>query len=248
VCPVLGGVTVALAGWRATMWLLGLFAAGALLFVLRRYPETSPRKNRDATRIGPMFRTWSRILRNPTFLKFTALSAFTYSGLYAFLAGSSFVMVGQWGVSRPVYGLFMASASAAYIAGTLVCRRLVPARGVRRTIATAGWFSLAGGTGLAFFALIGWHSPWALVLPQCLYHFAHGIHQPCAQSGAVGPFPHAAGAASALTGFIMNLLAFPIGIFLGYALMESSPALPLTIWVCSLATALAAWVVARREM
>ena len=247
-CPILGGATVAVAGWRATMCLLGVFSACALGLVLGRYPETAPRKNPDATRIGPMFRTWWRILRHPTFLKFTVLSAFTYSGLYAFLAGSSFVIVGQWGVSRPTYGLFVAATSMAYIAGTLLCRRLVPLRGVRRTIATGGWFSLAGGTGLALFALLGWHSPWAFVLPQCLFHFGHGMHQPCAQSGAVGPFPHEAGAASALTGFIMNLLAFPIGLYLGFALVDSSLPLPLTIWACSIATAVAAWVVARRDM
>lgn len=246
--PILGGAAVALAGWRATMGLLGVFGGCALGLVLWRYTETTPRRNPDATRIGPMFRTWWTILRHPTFLKYTALSAFTYSGLYAFLAGSSFVMVGQWGVSRPIYGLFMAMAALAYIAGTLLCRRLVPLRGVRRTIGMAGWFSLAGGTGLALFALIGWHSPWAILLPQCLYHFGHGMHQPCTQSGAVGPFPQAAGAASALTGFIMMLFAFPIGLYLGYALIDSSYPLPLTIWVCAIATALAAWVVARRDM
>jgi DHA1 family bicyclomycin/chloramphenicol resistance-like MFS transporter len=151
-------------------------------------------------------------------------------------------------VSRPVYGLFIASASLAYIAGTLLCRRLVPRIGVRRTIASAGWFSLAGGTGLAVFALTGWQSPWAILLPQYLYHVGHGMHQPCAQSAAVGPFPHAAGAASALTGFIMNLFAFPIGLYLGFALVDSSYPLPVTIWLCAIATALAARVVARRKM
>lgn len=246
--PVLGGATVALAGWRVTMGLLGVFGACALGFVLWRYPETTPRRNADATRLDTVFRTWWTILRHPTFLKFTALSAFTYSGLYAFLAGSSFVIVGQWGVSRPIYGLFIAMASLAYIAGTLLCRRLVPRSGVRRTIATAGWFSLAGGVGLVLFALVGWHSPWGILLPQCLYHFGHGMHQPCAQSGAVGPFPHAAGAASALTGFIMLLLAFPIGLYLGYALIDSSYPLPLTIGACAIATVFAARVVARREL
>ena len=35
-CPVLGGVTVALAGWRVTLALLGVFGACALGFVLWR--------------------------------------------------------------------------------------------------------------------------------------------------------------------------------------------------------------------
>jgi len=243
--PIVGGATVALAGWRATLGLLGVFGACALGLVFWRLAETTPHRNRDSTRIGPMFRTWWTILRHPVFVQFTALSAFTYTGLYAYLAGSSFVLIGQWGVSRPVFGLFMSVASVAYIAGTLVCRRMVPRRGVRRTIAMGGWFSLAGGLSMGLLALLGWHSPWAIVLPQCLYHFAHGIHQPCAQSGAVGPFPHVAGTASALTGFIMIALGFPIGIYLGYALVDSSLPLPLTICACGIATAIAARFVAR---
>jgi DHA1 family bicyclomycin/chloramphenicol resistance-like MFS transporter len=246
--PILGGATVALAGWRATLGLLGVFGAFALGLVLWRYRETTPRRDPDATRIRPMLRTWWAILRHPTFIKYTALSTFTYSGLYAFLAGSSFVLVGQWGVSRPIYGIFMAMAAAAFIAGTLLCRRLVPRLGVRRTIGTGGWFSLAGGAGLALFALSGWPSPWAVLLPQCLYNFGHGMHQPCAQAGAVGPFPQAAGAASALMGFIMLLFAFPIGLYLGYALTDASYPLPMIIFFCAIATALAAWVVARRDM
>ena len=245
--PIIGGATVALAGWRVTMALPGLFSACALALVLWRFTETTPHRNRDATRLGPMFRTWWRILQHPVFIKFTALSVFTYSGLYAFLAGSSFVIVGQWGMSRPAFGLLLAMASASYIGGTLLCRRMVPRMGVRRTVATAGWVTLAGGTVMGVLALAGWHSPWALVLPQCAYHFAHGMHQPCAQSGAVGPFPLAAGAASALTGFIMVLLAFPIGIFLGFALAESTLALPLVIWACAIGTALSARLVARES-
>jgi DHA1 family bicyclomycin/chloramphenicol resistance-like MFS transporter len=74
------------------------------------------------------------------------------------------------------------------------------------------------------------------------------MHQPCAQAGAVGPFPQAAGTASSLLGFIMLLFAFPIGLYLGFALTDSSYPLPLVIFCCATATALAAWAVARREL
>jgi DHA1 family bicyclomycin/chloramphenicol resistance-like MFS transporter len=89
--------------------------------------------------------------------------------------------------------------------------------------------------------------PWALVLPQCLYLFAHGLHQPCALAGAVGPFPRAAGAAAALTGFTMILVGFPVGYFVGVAVTDASWPLPLTIFGCSVATAITAWRIARRD-
>ncbi len=46
-------------------------------------------------------------------------------------------------------------------------------------------------------------SVWSIILPQMLFMIDHRIHQPCGQSGAVGQFPQAAGAASAVNGFLM---------------------------------------------
>ena len=48
----------------------------------------------------------------------------------------------------------------------------------------------------------------------------HGVHQPCGHSGAVAPFPHRAGTASALNGFLMMLGAFFMGAWLSRHLDE----------------------------
>jgi MFS transporter, DHA1 family, multidrug resistance protein len=75
---------------------------------------------------------------------------------------------------------------------------------------------------------------------------AHGVHQPCGQSGAVGPFPYAAGAASALNGFLMMLAAFAVGGWIGTRL--DGTVFPLTngiwfwsIWVTAIAWTLVQW-------
>jgi DHA1 family bicyclomycin/chloramphenicol resistance-like MFS transporter len=74
-----------------------------------------------------------------------------------------------------------------------------------------------------------------------IYMLGHGIHQPCGQAGAVGPFPQAAGAASALSGFLMMVFAFAMGQWLG-ANMDDS-VLPLTngLWFWGVVTAAVAW-------
>ena len=61
----------------------------------------------------------------------------------------------------------------------------------------------------------------------------HGVHQPCGQSGAVGPFPRIAGTASALNGFVMMLAAFAMGGWLGWRM--DGTVFPLTngIWFWS---------------
>ena len=67
-----------------------------------------------------------------------------------------------------------------------------------------------------------------------LFMLGHGVHQPCGQSGAVGPFPQAAGAASALSGFLMMVVAFGMGAWLGHSLAaqpDSTRALNDLAWI-----------------
>ncbi len=95
-------------------------------------------------------------------------------------------------------------------------------------------------------ALAGVHTVWAIVAPATLTMLAHGVHQPCGQTGAVGPFPQAAGAASALNGFIMMLAAFAIGGWLGTHMDGSTRPLALGIWFWSACIAFVAWVLVPR--
>jgi DHA1 family bicyclomycin/chloramphenicol resistance-like MFS transporter len=86
------------------------------------------------------------------------------------------------------------------------------------TVRRGAWFSLAAGTAMAALAAAGVQAVWAVLLPQCLFIFGHGLHQPCGQAGVVAPFPQRAGAAAALAGLLLALVAFGIGRWLGVAL------------------------------
>jgi DHA1 family bicyclomycin/chloramphenicol resistance-like MFS transporter len=84
---------------------------------------------------------------------------------------------------------------------------------------------------MAVLSLLGWVSVWSIMLPQMLFMIGHGIHQPCGQSGAVGPFPQAAGAASAMNGFVMMLCAFAMGGWLGTHMDGTVLPLTLGVWL-----------------
>jgi DHA1 family bicyclomycin/chloramphenicol resistance-like MFS transporter len=90
-------------------------------------------------------------------------------------------------------------------------------------------------------------SPWAICLPQLVFNFGHGMHQPCGQTGVVGPFPHAAGAASALSGFMSAAGAFFIGLWLGRAIDGTVFPLTLTLGVFSVLTTAVAWTLVQRH-
>lgn len=249
----LGGLVAEYLGWRMALLVLAVFGAATLLVLALRFEETLHRRNPDALQPGTLVRTWWQIVQHPTFWAFTLLSTASYSGLFTFLAASPFVFIQVLGLSKPAYGLVMFTMSLSYIVGTLICRRLLPRLGVRRTVALAGACTVTAGTLMGGLALAGVQHVMAIMVPFYLFMLAHGVHQPCGQSGAVGPFPHAAGAASALSGFLMMVAAFFMGGWLGRSLANvadgAGTVLPLTngIWFWSVVIAGIAWTLVQRH-
>ena len=248
--PPVGGLMSDLFNWRAALAVLAVFGAASLALVFLRFQESLPREDPHALRPLALLRSWGRIARHPTFVAFSALSVASYAGLFTFLATSSFVFIQVLGLGKTAYGLLMASASLFFMTGTFVCRRLLHRYGIRRPVAIASGLTLCSGSAMGLFGLAGWsagpHGLWFIMLPIYVFMLAHGIHQPCGQSGAVGPFPQAAGAASALNGFLMMLAAFGVGGWLGQRM--DGTVLPLTygIWFWSAIIAASGWLLVHR--
>lgn len=243
----LGGLLTDLFSWHAAMILIVGYSTTALGLVAWKFKETVPRKNPQALQARVLATTWWHILKNPTFVAFTCVSIGTYGGLFTFLASSSFVFIDLLGLARWHYSLILFSMSFTYILGTLLCRRLLVRFGVQKTVAIAACFTLVGGGLMALNAWLEWQSVLSLMGPFYLYVLAHGIHQPCSQSGAVGPFPKAAGAASALGGFLMMVAAFATGLWLGAAKDGSVLPMAQSIAFWSVITVLSSWVLVQRR-
>lgn len=245
--PVIGGLVTTLLGWRAALGTVALGGLVVLLFVWRLLPETLPQRNLQALQPAPLLAAWRRVASHPTFIAYAGLTTATYAGIFTFLAGSSFVYIGVLGLSPAWYGIAAASCSISYLIGTFFCRRWLLRVGMVGAIQRAAWFTLLGGVSMAAFALAGVQTLWAVLLPQLAYSFGHGIHQPCGQAGVVGPFPRAAGVASALAGFLMALAAFGVGRWLGSAIDGTTRPMALGIGLFAVLTATAAWTLVRRH-
>ena len=241
-----GGLLAQHYSWRAALLAVAVFGAAALALVVLRFKETLTHKNPQALQSATLLNTWRSILGNPAFLAYSALSAASYGGLFTFLASSSFVFITRLGLSKTQFGMTMLLTSVSYIAGTFLCRRLLLRFSVPKTTAIAACISLTAGTLMGGLAWAGLADVWAILLPMGLFMVGHGIHQPCGQSGAIGPFPKSAGAASAMNGFFMMLVAFGIGSWLGVRM--DGTILPLTngVWFWSAMIALSAWVLVRK--
>ena len=245
--PILGAQLAGAFGWRAAFAALAVFSLSLAVFAGLKLKETNTRPNPQALALGPMLRTYRQVLRSPAFRAYTLAAASTYAGLFAFISGSSFVLMRTLGQSATAYAFSFSTMVAGYLVGTLFCRRLLPRHGMQRTIAVGASLQVLAGFAMAALALAGVHAPAAIAAPMFFYGLSHGIVQPPAQSGAVAPFPGNAGAAAALLGFSMMLIAACVGAWMGASYNGTVYPLTLTVAACSLATALIAFTLVRRH-
>lgn len=244
--PLAGGLLAAHVGWRSTLAVVAACGAVVLGLVSWQLPETLPARRPDALKPATLVAAWLRIGAHPEFRAWTVLTTCAYGGLFTMLAGAPFVYIDVLGRSAAVAGAVMALASTSYIAGTFACRRWVHRMGPARAVQRAGLLSATAAVALAVPVFAGWSSVWTLALPVAIYTFAHGVHQPCSQAGAVGPFPAHAGAASALAGFATAVVAFGVGLWLGQSMDGTARPVALGIAFWALAVATTAWTLVRR--
>lgn len=246
-----GGLLTQHFGWRSTLLTVALVGLVALAFVARFLPETLRQRNAQALKPGPLLSGLRTAAAHPTFRAWALLVTCTYGGLFILLSTSAFVYIRTLGLTPLAYGLALASNSVAYLVGTVCCRRWVARHGMLGAVSRGARFTAVGAVALGLIAAMDGTQaapPWpVLVAAQWLYAFGHGIHQPCGQTGAVGPFPHMAGTASALAGFILASTAFCIGLVLGEAFEGSVRFMAAGMALWGAATALVAWTLVRRH-
>jgi DHA1 family bicyclomycin/chloramphenicol resistance-like MFS transporter len=240
--PILGGVVQSAFGWRWNFGILTTFGLAALVLAWRGLAESNAQRDPSALDPARMAANFGTLLRHRGFVGFALAVAFSYAGLFAFISGSSFVLIDALGVATEHFGFFFAMGVIGYIAGTQLAGRLTMRMGIARMIWLGGTISVAGGVAMVALTPLAsgaaW-APFAVAVPMACYMIGTGIVMPNAQAGALGPFAQMAGAASSLMGFLQMAIAAAVGVAFGQ-IHDGTP-LPMALLVaasgcCSLAS------------
>jgi DHA1 family bicyclomycin/chloramphenicol resistance-like MFS transporter len=233
--PILGGFFEEWFGWRINFLALVLYGSGG--------PSSPGASCRKPTRRGPAGRAAdlhpARLSRLPQsrLPRLCPLLRLAYSGIFAFISGSSYVCR-RWWAGTDRFG----SASPAWSSATSSAHgrrgRLSRRLDIDRLIAVGAGIGVAGGTLLLALALASAaHSGIAgallIVGPMLVFMIGGGLVLPNSIAGAIGPFPRAAGAASALLGFTQMTAAAAIGI--AVAALYDDSAIPMTATIATVA-------------
>jgi DHA1 family bicyclomycin/chloramphenicol resistance-like MFS transporter len=200
--PILGGYLQVWIGWRSVFVVQVAFAAlflGAAAVMLR---ETVPSHDPQALHPRTLLRNARSLLVDPHYVGFSLVVALVFSGQFAFISGSAFVLIGMLGLSPDVYGYCFGVVAFGLMTGSFLAARHTVRHGTRRLISVGATLSALSGCAMLGLVLSGSLSVLGIVGPMYLYALGAGLVMPSGMAGAIGPFPRVAGLASALVGFL----------------------------------------------
>jgi DHA1 family bicyclomycin/chloramphenicol resistance-like MFS transporter len=245
--PLFGGFLTTLFGWRANFLFLTGFGLLILMAVWFLLDETN--RHQDASALHPrrLAANYALLLRSRTWLGYTLCVAATYSGMFAFISGSSFVLIGRFGLSPELFGLSFGVIVVGYMVGTFTVGRLTQRLGINRMIRMGSMLSAMAGLAGVALALAGIDHTAAVLAPMFAFMIGAGLMMPNAQAGGLGPFATMAGTASALMGFFQMGLAAVAGILV--ARLEDGTQLPMMVAICvsALVATAAYWLLIDRH-
>ncbi|MCP4334428.1 MAG: multidrug effflux MFS transporter, partial [Gammaproteobacteria bacterium] len=205
--PILGGYMSVYLGWPSIFWFLTLVGIlGASLLVLA-IAETAPQEHRHPKPVKTILADYARLLQDATYLGYTLTCTLAYAGLFAFLSGSSFVIIDYFGVSEQHFGLLFMLVVAGYISGTLTGAKLSRSYDFRRLVAAGSVLLLIAGATMFIIALNQPEQVMSIILPMMIFMHGVGLVMPQSMAGAMANYPQMAGSASGLLGFIQMSVA-----------------------------------------
>jgi DHA1 family bicyclomycin/chloramphenicol resistance-like MFS transporter len=187
VAPIIGSQLHVWFGWQANFVFVTAYGAIALACVAAAFPETIKAKNRRATAPAIVLANYLRLLRSRRYVGYLLVAAFAASGLFAFLAGSSFVFVSVLGTGERGFGALFGAVMLGNIIGSVIGSRLVMRLGIDRMLAYSSWLMLLSALALAALAWARFSHPAAIVAPMFLFMIALMTTMPQATAGGLTP-------------------------------------------------------------
>lgn len=213
--PVVGAGLLLFFGWESVFLLLAIYAAIMLLILALLMPEPLPEDRRQSVAPGVILANYRMLLTQRSFVGYTLINASGFAGLFAFLSGSSFVLIEYMGLSPFQYGTGFMLIVLGFFSGTLFSGRYSHQLGRDRLLLLATMLCALAGSTMATLAIAGTHEPWAVIGPHVLFLFGFGIVMPQSMAGALAPNPQCAGSASSLFGFLQMTIAALGGAMVG---------------------------------
>lgn len=243
--PVVGGQVLTATSWRGVFVVLA--AIGALLFLatLTGLRETLPAERRHPGGVAETVRTFGRLLGDRTFLGYALACGLAFGAMFAYIAGSPFVLQDIYGASPQLFSAMFAGNALGLVAASqanrVLLHRFAPVAILRAalTVQALGAVALLG-------VVAAGGGVWGIVPLLFVVVASLGLVLPNATALALADHPHVAGSASGLLGVLQFIVGAAVAPLVGVAGTTTALPMALTIAVLGVGGVLSATVLASR--
>lgn len=149
--PLVGSGLIVPFGWRVVFVAVTLASVLSFLLVAFVLPETRPPEERVEVSVRSVLNGFGELFRDWRFLGLTFIGGFGMASFFAFLASSSFIYIGHFGLTPTQYGLTFSVNAISFIGASQFSGYLAERFGISRVISVAvSCFTVAT---LALFAM-----------------------------------------------------------------------------------------------
>jgi DHA1 family bicyclomycin/chloramphenicol resistance-like MFS transporter len=204
--PAAGTAVLAVGDWRDVYWLL---AGGGLILLCAVWLALGESaRSHHPGRLSPavMPHGYVQALRQPACLGYILVNAASFGALFAYISGSSLLLIDALGLSRAEYSLAYAATFIGIMASVLLNGRL-SLWGVAPAYPLGTGIALTFGSAALFLTAILTGCTWVPGLIAILVAgtMGFGLIAPNAMHAAMQPLPAHAGAVSAMAAFVQVL-------------------------------------------
>ncbi|WP_309710034.1 multidrug effflux MFS transporter [Pseudolysinimonas sp.] len=242
--PVIGSQLLAVLDWRGLFLALAGYGVVIVALAALLLAETLPPERRRVRGHITTAQRYRAVLSDRVFIGVALIAGLLFSGLFAYLAASSFLFQDVYGFDPQQYGILFAVNSIGLAVSSQVASRLMRRFAPARILAVSlPVMAIAGFTAAAAAALDLGLAP--IVASTFVFLSCAGLSFPCIQVTALAPHGAEAGTAAALLGAInfglASLSAPIVGVFGTETAIPMGLAMGFTL---TIATALL-WIVVR---
>jgi DHA1 family bicyclomycin/chloramphenicol resistance-like MFS transporter len=202
--PTVGSALMSAFGWRWIFAMLATIAFVILVLIIFLLPEGHTPDHSVSLRPGPIVKGFVEIFIDPQFLTYTLAGAFSFAGLFTYVAGSPIIFIDGFHLGTRAFGIVFAVLVMGFIGGSQVNIFLLRKFTTQRIFFAALVAQVV--IGVVFFVGMRGHLidlPGTLVL-FFVYLSCIGLTYPNGAALALARFSRDAGRASALLGFLQT--------------------------------------------
>lgn len=200
--PTVGSELLRWMDWRGVFVGLAVLGIAITLIAAAGLPETLPVERRQKGGALGTARAYATLLTDRTFVALVLVAGLAMSALFAYVAGSSFVLQEQYGLSEQAFGLVFALNAVAIIGASQVNVRLLSRWTPAQILATSIAVAVASSLVLLVVALADVGGVLGLLVPLFVVLGAVGLAGPNAPALALSLHGESAGTAAALLGAV----------------------------------------------